>query len=246
MKSIILAGLIALSGTLYAQNSIPIGTIVPVQTDFSLSKKTKSGERIAARVMQDVPLGNGTKIPQGSRLIGEVIAVPAPGASSASVSFRFDRLVIRHRSTPVKTDLRALASPLDIDDAQLPEYGGDRGTPSTAYTTTQIGGDQTVYRGGGHVENNSGIVGEPVEDGILGPARPNGDGDCRGPVGGNGRPQAFWLFATDACGIYGYNGVKILNAGRDKPAGEITLASERGELNIRSGSGMLLRVIGSD
>lgn len=134
---------------------------------------------------------------------------------------------------------------LEVDDAQLPDTGPDRGTPSTAYTTVQVGGDEVVYRGGGHVMDESeDVVGEPIPpDGVLARARPNIVWGCRGQIGDNQQPQALWVFASDACGVYGYPGVKILNSGRDVPVGEIVLGAERGELNIRGGSGMLLRIV---
>jgi hypothetical protein len=87
------------------------------------------------------------------------------------------------------------------------------------------------------------IVGEPVEEeGVLGRVRASSDGTCRGAVEGENRVQALWLFSSDACGVYGYKRVHIERAGRTSPLGEITLKTERGDINIRGGSGMLLRV----
>lgn len=52
--------------------------------------------------------------------------------------------------------------------------------------------------------------------------------------------------ATDACGAYGFPGLAITHAGRDNPIGEIVLTSNHDRnLNIRSGSGVLLRVTAS-
>jgi hypothetical protein len=133
---------------------------------------------------------------------------------------------------------------LEIDNAQIPNYGGDRGTPSSAYETVQVGGE-IVYRGGGHVMQGETIVGEPVYDGVLGRVRASPERNCRSTLDGNDRPQALWLFSSDACGTYGFPHLKIAHAGRSNPFGEIVLTSTEGEVNIRAGSGMLLRVIGT-
>jgi hypothetical protein len=244
MKTILLIGLIVLSVNLSAQESAPVGTVLPVQLETSLSKKSEPGQFLKARVMQDIPLGNDMKIHAGAKVIGQVVeAVHYGHGRNAKISFRFDRLVVSNRTIPITTDLRALASMMEIDEAQIPETGPDRGTPSTAWTTVQVGGDEVVYRGGGHVMNASEVVGEPVPDGVVVRVSPNANQGCRGPINGNERSQALWVFASDACGLYGFSGVTILNSGRSNPVGLIVLTAERKDLNIRSGSGMLLRII---
>jgi hypothetical protein len=238
--------LLTLSGAASAQISIPVGTVIPVALHGSLSTtKSKPGQVVKARIMQDIPLGEGSKIPAGSYVEGKVISVtPASNGNPARITFEFDRLVTSKGSVPIATNLRALASTLEVNSAQIPQYD-DRGSSTRVNTTWQIGGE-TVYRGGGHVMDGKTVVGEPVnDDGVLGWVRANPEGNCRGTVDGNNRPQALWLFSSDACGVYGYRQVKIEHAGRTSPMGEIALSSERGEINIRGGSGMLLRVINS-
>jgi len=243
MKRIFWLSLIMLSMDLFAQNTIPAGTILPVALNSSLnSRKVKPGQVITARVMQDVPLSPGSTIHAGAKVIGRVIDVkPANGGSGAQVSFRFDTLVASKRRIPIITNLRALASMMAVEAAQLPESGPDRGTSQNAWTTDQIGGE-VVYRGGGPVADGLRSVGEPTYGGVLVHVSAKPGSPCRGEIEGNDRLQALWVFSSDACGVYDFADLAIVHAGRTDPVGEITLASDKGEVNVRAGSGMLLRV----
>jgi hypothetical protein len=243
MKRIFWLSLIMLSMDLFAQNTIPAGTILPVALNSSLnSRKVKPGQVITARVMQDVPLSPGSTIHAGAKVIGRVIDVkPANGGSGAQVSFRFDTLVASKRRIPIITNLRALASMMAVEAAQLPESGPDRGTSQNAWTTDQIGGE-VVYRGGGPVADGLRSVGEPTYGGVLVHVSAKPGSPCRGEIEGNDRLQALWVFSSDACGVYDFADLAIVHAGRTDPVGEITLASDKGKVNVRAGSGMLLRV----
>lgn len=245
MKSVFLPlALLLISdvGAAFVKISIPAGTVIPVALHGSLStKKSTPGQVVKARVMQDIPLGEGDKVRAGAYVRGKVIAVtPAASGSGASITFEFTELVTSRGAEPITTNLRALASIVEVNSARIPQYD-DRGSSSYVNTTWQIGGE-TVYRGGGHVMDGKTIVGEPVGDeGVLGRVRASSDGNCGGTEENN-RLQALWLFSSDACGVYGYRHVKIERTGRTSPLGEITLKAERGDINIRGGSGMLLRV----
>jgi hypothetical protein len=235
--------LISGAGAAFVKISIPAGTVLPVALHGSLSTtKSKPGQVVKARVMQDIPLGEGSKVRAGAYVQGKVISVTsAANGSGASITFEFTQLVTSRGAEPITTNLRALASIVEVNSARIPQYD-DRGSSSYVNTTWQIGGE-TVYRGGGHVMDGKTIVGEPVNDeGVLGRVRTSSDGKCHGTVEGENQLQALWLFSSDACGVYGYRRVKIEHAGRTSPLGEITLKAERGNINIRGGSGMLLRV----
>jgi len=243
MKRISSISLIMLAANLFAQNAVPAGTILPVALNSSLnSRKLKAGQVITARVMQDVPLSPGSTIHAGAKVMGHVVDVkPANGASGAQISFRFDTLMVSKRPIPITTNLRALASMMAVEQAQLPESGPDRGTSANAWTTDQIGGE-VVYRGGGPVASGLQSVGEPTTNGVLVHVSGKPGTKCRGEIEDNHRLQALWLFSSDACGPYDLPNLAIVHAGRDTPVGEITLASDKGNLNVRSGSGMLLRI----
>ena len=242
MKRILIV-LIMFSSNLLAQSAIPAGTILPVALNSTLnSRRLKAGQAITARVMQDVPLSPGATIHAGAKIVGQVTAVkPADGAGGSQVSFRFDTLISGRQRIPITANLRALASMMAIEAAQLPESGPDRGTSMNAWTTDQIGGE-VVYRGGGPVAKGLQFVGEPVYGGVLVHVSGKPGTECRGEIEGNDRLQALWVFSSDACGAYDFPDLKIAHAGRTNPLGEITLESDKGDVKLRAGSGMLLRV----
>ncbi len=221
----------------------PAGTILPLRLDSSLSsKKSKPGQVVTASLMQDVPLASGGKIRAGSKAVGRVLdVVKAGNGSGAKLSLQFTTLEVSKRRMAITTNLRALASMMEVNEAQLPEAGPDRGTSANSWTTEQIGGD-VVYRGGGPVANGLRVVGTPTADGVLVKIASKPGTKCRGDLGGNDHLQALWVFSADACGTYGFSDLTVIHAGRSNPIGQITLASERGNVDIRSGSGFLLRV----
>jgi hypothetical protein len=243
MKQLLLVSLMALAAQTFAQSSIPAGTILPVQLNSSLrSNKARAGERITARVMQDVPLPGGVTIHAGAKIIGHVVSVtPASNGTRAQISLRFDTFIIGKQRLAITTNLRALASMLEVFEAQIPETGPDRGTSEDTWTTDQIGGE-VVYRGAS-VARGSTLVGLSVlGTGVRVRAASNPAAKCRGAVAGNDQPQSLWVFSSDACGLYGFPDATLTHAGRTDPVGQITIESGKGDLNIRGGSGMLLRV----
>lgn len=213
----------------FAQTAIPAGTVLPVRLSTGLNAdRIKAGKIIRAQVMQDIP---GTTVRRGAHLYGHVINV-----TPTRLELRFDRLKTRQTQISLTTNLRALASMLEVDQAQIPQEGADRGLPSAwDYTTSQVGGEQ-VYRAGGFVARGITHLGEPTGYGVL--AKLNDNPPCRG----NDTPQALWVFSTDACGLYGFNDLTIEHSGRTDPVGIIVLASNSKKINIRAGSGLLLRV----
>jgi hypothetical protein len=217
---------------------IPNGTILPIELSSTISlAKAPRGQIILARIAQDVPLENGV-LRRGTKISGHVIAVTLGNPSR--IAFTFDRIdYTKSDSMSVVTNLRALASTLEIDSASLPTTGPDRGTPSVWWNTVQVGGEG-LY-GSGPLTRGEQVVGHWVSGGgAVGQVEANGK--CRGEVADNTREQALWLFSTDACGVYGYSDLVIEHAGRSTPAGEITMSSTDPNLKIRSGTGILLRV----
>jgi len=226
----------------YAQ--VPPGTILPIRLNHGLaSKNRRPGQAISERIMQDVPLPQGGKLPAGAKVLGTILAAtPGSGNSPGMISFRFNAIEYHHTKMPLMTNLRALASSLEVQFAQTPETSPGFGTPYNWATTELIGGDQKYGVGGPVTDRGGQTVGEGTADGVLVHVRAQAGSPCHGEPEGQDRLQALWVFSSDACGVYGMAGVRIIHAGRTAPLGEIVLSSEAGDVNVRAGSGMLLRV----
>ncbi|HLI04324.1 MAG TPA: hypothetical protein VKU93_08640 [Terracidiphilus sp.] len=239
----LLAALLALPAAAVAQNvtgnELPPGTLLPVALGHGIDAgKLRAGDTIHAKVMQSIP---GTPVRRGASVVGRVVAVSSGSAGPAQVAIRFDAVRAHGRTIAVSTDLRALASPMEVQMAQVPEEMSSRGLTPETWTTQQIGGDQ-VYRGGGPVARGQTPVGKPVPYGVEAVPQPAANGSCQGAEG-NGQPQALWLFSSNACGVYGFSNLRIEHAGRS--SGTIVLSSSAGKLKIGGGSALLLRVRGS-
>ena len=224
-----------------AQSAIPSGTILPIRLDTTLNAaKAHSGQSVRATVIQDIP---GTSISRNAKLFGHVMNAMAQNKNAAQIEIVFDSVEVKGRAIAVKASLRALASFMEVGAAEAPDEGGDQAIPPSASTYTQIGGE-VVFRGGGPVWDGKRAVGKPTPYGVLGLPRANPAGGCRGVMGENRQPQALWVFSTNACGLYGFRHVRIVQTGRTEPIGKIILASDNGRLMLHAGSGMLLRVLG--
>jgi hypothetical protein len=229
--------------------NIPSGTILPVRLNSTVSSdKAKAGQTITGRIMQDVPLSSGERIREGSKVVGHIVdVVPATNGAQARISLQFDKLISGHQTISITTNLRALTSFVGVREAQTPTTPGAEGDNIAALTTVQVGGD-VVYGYGGEVtseDHSDDVVGKSVVDGVLSQIRAKEGTKCRGPLDGNDSPQALWVFSSDACGVYRMEHVSIAHAGRTDPTGVIVLASDKNNLKITEGAGMLLRVTGN-
>lgn len=237
---------LALSNAALCAQQIRPGTAVPVMLSSALdAKKDKPGRKISARVMQEVRLPDGASIPAGARVVGHILRGSGPTATSGfRLVFKFDQLISRGQTLPLTTNLRAIASMTEVFDAQLPTSTfDDYGTSIADWTTVQVGGDAVYRRDGKVISWDNQVVGSATLGGsVTARLLAVPDRGCRGPIDGNDGQQALWVFSTSACGAYGFSELKIAHAGRTNPVGEIVLESPV-NVQVRSGSGLLLRVI---
>lgn len=241
MKSafLILFGAWLLPWAVGAQPAVPPGTLIPVSLNGTVhSDRAQAGQPIKAKVMQDIP---GTPVRRGDKVLGHVVRAQTTKNGPEKLQIAFDSVQTKRSTIPLKTSLRAIASFVEVGQAEVPEEGASRGITPAVATTEQIGGEQ-VYRGGGTVNRGDDVVGRPTAYGVLGVPRASIGQPCRGVVGSNTQAQALWLFSTDACGVYGFSDLQIEHAGRTDPMGDIVLASNNGKLKLDCGTAMLLRV----
>jgi hypothetical protein len=224
--------------------TLPLGTLLPVMLDDNLdSNKSKPGQKITAKLEQNVSLPDGTTVKKGSDLFGHIVSVARMGgASGARVVFVFDRIKMNGREYPITVGARAVASMMAISDASKPINSvAPDGSSPWDYNTRQVGGD--VVFGRKDVRSEDGVVGMSPEPGwVVGLPRANPEAGC--PPPDNKDLQAFWLFSTSACGVYGDDNenMEISRKPADNKDGDITLTAPRHVL-VRGGGGLLLTVL---
>ena len=220
---------------------VPPGTVLPVSLNTTLdARRDQPGKPISGRVMQQVSLPDGERIPEGPRILGHVVSTRAASPSSPSqVTLRFDSLEYRGRRLDITAHLRALASTEQVFQSKLPTNAwDDYGTSPSDWNTLQIGGAE-VYRGSGELISAGQVIGRAWDDGSvrakLAPA-PN-----LGCLGGSDMQEALWKFSPWACGAYGFGDLQIVRSEASRDAGEIVLQSKQ-NVRVDGGSGWLLRL----
>jgi len=224
---------------------LPVGTFLPVMLNSNLdTDKSKVGQKIDAKLKQDVSLPDGKTLKSGSELFGRIVALsPSYQGKQARLVFDFDQIKIDGKLYPITTSLRAAASMMAIFQARQPINSVAMDASSNwDYNTRQVGGD--VVFGRKDVRSEAGTVGMSPEPGwVVGAPRANPDAGC--PATDNKSLQAFWLFSTGACGVYGDDDadMQISRQPSDTKDGQITLVAPKRVL-LRSGGGLLLVVQG--
>lgn len=236
---------VLLSAMFSVAQQLPVGTMLPVALSTSINaNKAKVGERISGKLGQYVKVDD-IRLPRGTKVTGRIVQVhPGSAGSPARVAFVIDTIRLEGREVPITTSLRALASMQAVFEAQLPTNTvDDYGSSIRDWNTLQVGG-QAVYRGNGTVMEGAEVVGKATIVGeVFGEPKTWPWLACARDRASK-TVQSFWVFSTDACGVYGFDGLKLTHAGRSEPIGEVVLEA-RGKVRVRAGSGLLLLVLSS-
>jgi len=219
-------------------SAIPPGTALPVTLNSTLdAKKDKPGQKIEAKLMQDIPLGGGERIKAGAHVIGHIVEVSRTAGGGSRMVLKFDQLQDRGTTISLNVSARAIAAMNDVFRAEVPVDPYSDSEPQDMWVMQQVGGD-IVNRGRGIIaSDNGGEVGH-YDGAAWGKLTSAVQGDCTASDG-NGIEQALWVFSTSACGLYGFPDVKLVHDGRTDPVGQIILESGK-SIHVGAGSGWFL------
>lgn len=222
-----------------AAQMLPSGTAIPIMLNSTLdARRDKPGQRVSGRIMQDVLLPDRGRIKAGGHVVGHIVSVTKPTQGKSRMVLTFDTLE-SHGSMPLKVAVRAVASTQDTYNAQIPIDPTSDSESSDEWVMRQVGGE-TVYRGQGKVISNGVQVGV-YKGAVIGTLRPTPEEGCPSSDD-NGVPQGLWVFSTTACGVYGLEDMKLVQAGRSAPVGQVMFESDK-DVYIHAGSGWLLLVV---
>jgi hypothetical protein len=225
-------------------SQLPVGCILPAKLTKALSaREAKAGDTVEAEITQEVPLPDQAKIAFRSAIDGIVLGTRKDqDGQGVELDLRFSQVSSRDRKLPAVMSLRAMASYMAVAEAQTPLTGADTGSPAGWANTVQIGGDVRYGDGGPVRTRYKEKVGKGVRGGVLVYVRANPDKGCQGPVRGDKRLQALWVFSADACGAYGLTDVEVIRTGEAAPLGIMTLHFKKADKSLAAGTGLLLRV----
>jgi hypothetical protein len=234
-------GLLSALAMLVTQG-ISAGTALPVMLGATLdAKKDKPGQKIEARLMQDIPLSAGEKIKAGAHVTGHIVEVTWQPGGGARMVLKFDQLAAGGRTMPLIISVRAIAAMESVYAAEIPVNPASDAESSDEWVMRQVGGE-IVNRGRGRITSEEGLVGR-WNGAPWGKLTSSDSGDCAASDG-NDIEQALWVFSTSACGLYGLEDMKLVHNGRTDPVGQVILESTK-DVHIRGGSGWFLLVSGS-
>jgi hypothetical protein len=243
MRGLIATALLCLATLGLWGQTIPAATLLPAMLDDPIdSDKSKPGEAISAKLRQDVPLPGGGKIKRESKILGHVIGVtPAADGKPYQITLKFEQIEVNKRPVTISVGLRAYATMELVAQSRQPANANSgNGTSVWDLNMSQIGG-QIAYNGQKVVRWKGQVVGRiPQPGAVLGLPMANPEQGCAGAAPGSPE-QAFWVFSTNACGIYGNDDMSgKTGLGAENP-GEIVFKSLK-KITLRGGSGWLLQV----
>jgi hypothetical protein len=208
------------------------GTNLLAEFSDSLNvKKLKAGDRVKAKLSQDLMVGGQILAPNHSRLVGHVIEARSRTASGqeSRLGVVFDRVLLKHhKELKFQAVVQALAAPVQgvsRPDSSEPAMPPARG--SAPLSSPRRGGSMPPFG-----------TGAP---------------SSRGPLGANGlterrrgsqgpRSTSSLSSGSGMHGVYGIKDLKLSSAADGGPG--VVIASVNSDVTLENGTQVLLRVAG--
>lgn len=210
-------------------SQLPVGSTIPVTLEKGIdAHKSKAGDKVIARITENVKSEGQVLIPRGSQIIGRVTEAKARSTEEPEsvLGIIFDRAVLKGgREIPLALTIQAVAParPETSDPSDMPRM--------TAATAGGLGGGRNL---GGMSDPNAGVPGR-IES-------PNSvyvpDGQLT-PGGG----------LTPSChGVLGIDGVSLAQESPDSSSSSSSsrgslIISQRHNVHLYARTQMMLRVL---
>lgn len=124
-----------------AKASLTEGANVTAELTKSLdSKRAKVGDEVDARITSEAKLPDGTTLPRGTKLIGNVVDVTAKSKQekNSRIVISLNRAVLKDgKQVPVRSSITSVTAPVQSDPSMAMSPGG---APSGGATASASGG----------------------------------------------------------------------------------------------------------
>jgi len=226
--------------------SLPPQTTLPIVFTRSVSADHDHvGDQISARTIQVVKLSDGTIIPRGSRVVGEVVAAspfsfdktPYAKQRSSTLAIRFNEVIVANQHVPLKVYVRAMADPITSNEARE-SFGSD----DTQATQEQVGGDQLTWSQSEVLSRDGDVVAYNRRDGVYAHLIAH-SGNSPVSCDASSVEVSVDIFSASACGLYGFSGLTAAEVGSASNPSTLSLVSSRRSPKIWQHSTALLEVL---
>jgi len=194
------------------------------------SKTAKSGDSVVVQTKASVKTADGTEIPKGSKLVGQVIGVQASGAGENSqVALQFDHIELKGgQSVAVHSQIQSIAPPAGA--ASTSGSGAVSGPPAGGSSNPSTSGANGGSRASGAQQGTGGDPG----------AAPAGNG---GPAAGTvvARTGKIAIRTTSIPGVLLANNAPGQQDPRMAQASSILLGAKQ-DIQLDGGTQMVLGV----
>jgi hypothetical protein len=219
------------------------------------AKKNKVGDKVTARVSQDVKSNGRVVIPKGSKVMGHITQVQARGKASqeSMLGMSFDRAILKHgEEVPVNLTLQAIAAPVAQADSGMSD---DLMTSDTGMVGMQgaapmrsSGGMRSGAGGGGGLGLGStlGAAGAATGslNGVTSQAGAGVGSTVNGAVAARGASPGLGVgsaLTSSSSGAIGLRGLSLNAAGSNRTQGSV-ISSSSSNVHLDSGTQLMLRV----